>query len=337
MRSTRLSAVHRGAANLCQEQYKRALPLAQVQNSDTVADGVECAIESDPHAANVDSQAKDLGLDPLPVPSSRIVAGRYRLSTLLGTGGMGAVWLAHDEVLRRAVALKQVRNTQPENESSVLGEARAAARVTHPGVVRVHDVLVGEDGEWIVMEALGGNPLSTILATRGRLPVDEVVRIALQLLSALQAIHDADLVHRDVKPGNVQICDGDRVVLTDFGLSSPRGVWGGLRVAPVQGSLPYLAPESIIDGSFGPPSDLYALGVTLYRAVEGQRPFDPGTPFTVLESLRSRALKPARHAGPLREVLGGLLENDPSRRLDAGGARSQLEAIEALATMARAG
>ena len=250
---------------------------------------------------------------------------------------MGAVWLAHDDVLRRAVALKLVVGRRHDDEGpNAMREARAAACVTHPNVVRVYDVVLGDDGDWIVMEALRGKPLSTIIRERGRLPVDEVAQIALQLLSALQAIHDADLVHRDVKPGNVLLCDADRVVLSDFGLSSPRRVWGGLRVGAIAGSPPYLAPESIIDGRYGPASDLYALGVTLYRAVEGRQPFDPGTPMT-LESIVSREPEPTRHAGFLGELLDGLLDRDPARRMDAASARTELQSIEPVTPLAWAG
>jgi serine/threonine protein kinase len=263
----------------------------------------------------------------------RIVAGRYRLSTLLGTGGMGAVWLAEDAVLRRAVALKKLTDQQREDRPGALQEARAAARVTHAGVVRVHDVVLGEDEDWIVMEALPGEPLSTTIRERGRLPVEEVRQIALQLLSALQAIHDADLVHRDVKPSNVQVCGDGRVVITDFGLSSRPGVWGGLHDGNVAGSLSYMAPETLIDGIFGPPSDLYALGVTLYTAVEGHPPFDPVDPSSLVDSVLSARPEPARQAGPLGEVLDGLLDKDPERRMDAAHARECLEAT-ALVTAA---
>ena len=215
-------------------------------------------------------------------------------------------------------------------------EARAAARVAHPGVVRVHDVLLEDDGVWIVMEALPGQPLSVTIRERGRLPVDEVVSIALHALSALQAIHEAGLVHRDVKPSNLQVCDADRVVLTDLGLSSPPGTWGGLRAGAVAGSLPFMAPESILDGHFGSPSDLYALGVTLYRAVEGRPPFEPDQPLTE-DALRSRAPLRAVHAGYLDTVLGGLLERDPARRLDIPEARRKLQAVERLSRPAWVG
>jgi serine/threonine protein kinase len=149
----------------------------------------------------------------------------------------------------------------------------------------------------------------------------------LHVLSALQAIHDANLVHRDVKPANIQVCGGDRVVLTDFGLSSPPRVMGGLRSGVVTGSLPYLAPETILDGRFGPPSDLYALGVTLYKAVEGHAPFDTSTPSSVLESVLSDAPMAAEHAGALDVVLDGLLEKDPRRRMDVARTRSAMQAV----------
>jgi serine/threonine protein kinase len=182
------------------------------------------------------------------------------------------------------------------------------------------------------MEALSGEPLSAVIRARGRLPVDEVTQIAVQLLSGLGAIHDADLVHRDIKPGNVQICGDGRVVITDFGLSSPGGVWGGLRVGAVAGSPTYMAPETLIDGVFGPASDLYALGVTLYMAVEGRPPFDPGGPLELVDSVLSAQPEPTWYAGRLAGVLDGLLDTDPERRMDAARARECLEAMALVPT-----
>jgi serine/threonine protein kinase len=285
---------------------------------------VDGTMEWNPLAAGP-SECVDRGaVDPVASTSDRMIAGRYRLSTLLGTGGMGSVWLAEDAVLRRAVALKRLTDRDREDGPSALQEARAAARVTHPGVVRVYDVALEDDEEWIVMEALSGEPLSAVIRERGRLPLDEVTRIGLHVLSGLQAVHDAGLVHRDIKPSNVQVCGDGRVVITDFGLSSPRGAGGGLRVGAVAGSLSFMAPETLIDGAFGPASDLYALGVSLYMSVEGRPPFDPGAPLDLLDSVLSAQPEPAWHAGALEEVLVGLLEKDPERRMDAARARACL-------------
>jgi serine/threonine protein kinase len=270
--------------------------------------------------------------DPAAVTADRVIAGRYRLGTLLGTGGMGSVWLAQDSVLQRAVALKQLRNTDQEDRPAALQEARAAARITHSGVVRVYDVVHVDDENWIVMEALPGEPLSAIIRKRGRLPVDEVTQIAVQLLSGLRAIHDADLVHRDIKPGNVQVCGNGRVVITDFGLSSPGGMWGGLRVGAVVGSPSYMAPETFIEGIFGPASDLYALGVTLYMAVEGRPPFEAGGPLELLDSVLSAQPEPTWHAGRLAGLVDGLLDKEPERRMDAARACEYLEALALVPT-----
>jgi eukaryotic-like serine/threonine-protein kinase len=282
--------------------------------------------------------SRDLGdrVDPVIDQNSgavdHVIAGRYRLSSLLGTGGMGSVWLAEDAVLQRAVALKKLSG-RDDDRPSALQEARAAARSTHPGVVRVYDIVREGDEDWIVMEALSGRPLSEMIRERGRLPLDEVARIAVQLVSALQAIHAADLVHRDIKPSNVQVCEDGRVVITDFGLTSACGAWGGLRVGAVAGSLSFMAPETLMEGIFGPASDLYALGVTLYMAIEGRPLFDPRGPLALLDSVLSAQPEPAVHAGGLESVLDGLLDKDPGQRMDAARARSSLRAT-GLATTA---
>jgi serine/threonine protein kinase len=289
------------------------------------AEDVERTVEWPTLAVGMPVHETSASRDPIGISADRLVAGRFRIKDPLGTGGMGGVWLAEDEVLERPVALKQLRERRPVDGLGALTEARAAARISHPSVVTVYDVVLAEQGEWIVMEALSGTSLASILRERGRLPADEVTPIALHLLSALEALRDADLVHRDVKPSNIQLCDGGKVVLTDFGLSSRPGVLGGLRNGTVTGSLPYLAPETIIDGRFGPPSDLYALGVTLYTAVEGHQPYDTSTPASVLSSVLSAAPAPTRHAGALRVVLDGLLEKDPAQRMDAARARRHLQ------------
>jgi serine/threonine protein kinase len=252
------------------------------------------------------------------VGTGRVVAGRYRLRSLLGRGGMGRVWRAEDELLGREVALKQVIVTE-----TALGEARALARLDHPGIVRVHD-LVEDGGEpWIVLELLTGRTLAATLAG-GPLPVAEVARIALRVLDALQAVHRAGLVHRDVKPANIQLCDDGRVVLTDFGISSALDDETTMPSGGMAGSPAYLSPERARGDADGPESDLFSLGATLYAAVEGRPPFGTGDPFSTLVAVVQDPPEPFRYAGSLRPVLQGLLAKRPAERMTSGEARTFL-------------
>jgi hypothetical protein len=245
---------------------------------------------------------------------------------------MGDVWLATDEVLVRPVAIKEF--TLPEEVidkraagARVLGEAQAVAQVRHPGVVNIYDIAAEDGNLWIVMEALSGRTLAQAIQEEGRLDPGLVVGIAVQLLEALQAIHDAGIVHRDVKPANVQLSSEGRVVLIDFGLASRGGKAPTIKPGQIVGSPPYMAPESIREGRFGPPSDLFALGVTLYAAVEGRQPFDELSAFSTLEAVQNELPPPARHAGCLRPVIDALLTKDPDARLNLTGAHDYLTAL----------
>ena len=270
----------------------------------------------------------------VPQPSGRtgrLVAGRYRLQALLGRGGMGRVWLADDEVLRRSVALKQIilsglrsATMRAEAWDCAFREARAAAQVGHSGAVGIYDVV--EDGScpWIVMEPLSGRTLREALLADGPLPVDEVTRIGLALLDVLQATHDAGVVHLDVKPGNVHLCDDARVVLTDFGIAC--AIDDVPSAGTLAGSPAYVAPERVDSGEFGPAADLYSLGATLFAAVEGRPPFDRGSAHATFTAVVTDAPAPFEHAGKLRPVIEGLLAKDPGRRLDADQARAALRA-----------
>jgi serine/threonine protein kinase len=247
---------------------------------------------------------------------------------------MGRVWLADDEVLHRPVALKQVLLNGLESaemrtaaRACALREARAAARVDHVGAVRIHDIVEEDRCPWIVMEPLSGRTLEETLHATGSLPVDQVTRVGLCLLDVLQATHRAGIVHRDVKPGNVHLCDGGRVVLTDFGIactiddaSSATGTFAG--------SPAYVSPERLDGSEFGPASDLFSLGGTLFAAVEGRPPFDRGSLFATLAAIVEDAPAPFRRAGPLRPVVEGLLAKDPERRLSADQARAALREIQ---------
>jgi serine/threonine protein kinase len=268
---------------------------------------------------------------PATEPTGRLVADRYRLRALLGRGGMGRVWLADDEVLHRSIALKQILlngvrtpTTRAEAWDCACREARAAAQVDHPGAVGIYDVIEDDQCPWIVMEPLSGRTLRERLNAEGPLPVDEVTRVGLCLLDVLQATHDAGVVHLDVKPSNVHLCDDARVVLTDFGIAC--GVDDVPFPGVFAGSPAYVAPERVDSGEFGPASDLYSLGATLFAAVEGRPPFDRGSAHATFTAVVTDAPAPFEHAGKLRPVIEGLLAKDPGRRLDADQARAALRA-----------
>ncbi|MCW2522930.1 MAG: protein kinase [Frankiales bacterium] len=271
-----------------------------------------------------------------PRPASgpgRLLAGRYRLERVIGRGGMGNVWLAADEILNRAVAVKEF--TLPEEvvdrtaaSARVLNEAQAAAHVSHPGVVSVYDLALSEGQLWIVMEALSGPTLADAIRQEGRLDPARVADIARQLLAALHAVHRAGIVHRDVKPSNVQLSESSRVVLIDFGLASHGDTAAPIKAGQVVGSPPFMAPESIHDGRFGPASDMFSLGATLYAAVEGRQPFGQLSTFSTLRAVRNEAPPPARHAGPLRPVIDGLLTKDPAARLSLAQAQHYLTSLD---------
>nr|WP_221374215.1 serine/threonine-protein kinase [Actinoplanes polyasparticus] len=253
-------------------------------------------------------------------PAGRLVAGRYRLGALLGRGGMGSVWLAHDELLGRPVAVKRA-----DEPGRALDEARAAASVVHCGTVRILDVVRDGGEPWIVMEALSGRTLADVLREDGPLAVERVRRIGLSLLDALEAVHRAGIVHRDVKPGNVQLCADGRVVLIDFGIAcsayGPRPPAEGF-----EGSPAYVSPEQLRGAPPEPASDLFTLGATLYAAVEGRSPFDRGDLVATMLAVTEATPAPFRLAGPLRPVIEGLLAADPGRR------RTLRQAREALVT-----
>ena len=272
---------------------------------------------------------------PITQPAGAVVGGRYRLRRLLGRGGMGAVWLATDERLRRPVATKQLvlagATTDEEHlaaRTRLRREAQLTARVDHPGTVRIFD-LAEEAGEpWIVMEALPGRTLDVALRDQGPCSVAQVTSLGLWLLEVLEATHRAGVVHRDVKPSNVQLCGGERVVLTDFGVATTRDGSGSVN-GTVSGSPAYMAPEQVQGGKAEPASDLFSLGATLYAAVEGRSPFGKGCPVATLTAVVDAPPAPFRRAGPLGPVIEGLLAKDPGRRLDTDQARRALRAVQA--------
>ncbi|MEW2610106.1 serine/threonine-protein kinase [Streptomyces sp. NPDC047880] len=265
-----------------------------------------------------------------------LVAGRYRLAESIGSGGMGRVWRAHDEVLHRSVAIKELTAALyvSESEQSILlartrAEARAAARINHSAVVTVHDVLEHDGRPWIVMELVEGRSLADAVKEEGRVEPREAARIGLWVLRALRAAHIAGVLHRDIKPGNVLLSSDRRVLLTDFGIAQIEGDTTITRTGEVVGSVDYLAPERVRGHDPGPSSDLWALGATLYTAVEGRSPFRRTTPLTTMQAVVEEEAAELRHAGPLEPVITALLRKDPAARPDASEAEHMLaEAAE---------
>jgi serine/threonine protein kinase len=267
--------------------------------------------------------------------SQVVVAGRYRLIRSLGNGGMGRVWLARDEVLRRDVAVKEVvlpvGLTEAELEElrqRTLREARAAARLSHPNVVQIYDVVRADDQPWIVMEYIPSRSLHRVIDEDGPLEPERAARIGLSVLAALGAAHRAGVLHRDVKPSNVLISDTGRVVLTDFGLATFDGGENAVtRPGLVLGSPQYIAPERARTGDSTPESDLWSLGATLYAAVEGRSPFARTTTMATLTALATERPDPMRRAGALKPVLLGLLRKNARTRLDITEAERQLRKV----------
>ncbi|MCO1597718.1 serine/threonine protein kinase [Micromonospora sp. RHAY321] len=263
-----------------------------------------------------------------------LIAGRYRLLDLVGRGGMGRVWRARDEMLHREVAVKEVvppswlaDHERAELRSRTLREARAAARLNHPAVVRLYDVVPVEDSPWIVMEYVPSHTLQDVLDDEGPLDPVRAARIGLALLDALHAAHTAGVLHRDVKPQNVLMAHDGRVLLADFGLATFDGGDGATtRPGMVLGSPQYVSPERAAEGVSTVAADLWSLGATLHAAVEGRSPYARSTAMATLTALAAGPPDPAPHAGPLAPVLAGLLRRDPLHRLDHDEARRLLTA-----------
>ncbi len=263
-----------------------------------------------------------------------VIGGRYTLRSHLGSGGMGTVWRASDSLLRRDVAVKEVQlpvGIPPAERADLfertMREARAAAALSHPSVVRVYDVVTDGDRPWIVMELLQARSLAEIVREDGPVPPRAAAKIALAVLGALHAAHAAGILHRDVKPGNVLICTDGRCVLTDFGVARISTDSQLTSPGTVLGSPEYMAPERALGRSFGPPSDLFSLGVTLYTAVEGKPPFTRADPLATMHAVVYDSPDPSYRSGELTPVLFGLLDKDPERRWDTERTRTVVTSL----------
>ncbi|MGW6449748.1 protein kinase domain-containing protein [Lentzea sp. NPDC055074] len=265
----------------------------------------------------------------------RLVAGRYRLSQRIGSGAMGVVWTAHDERLHRTVAVKQLL-LQPglaeadtdEAKRRAMREGRIAARLQHPHAVAVYDVAEDDSQPWLIMEYLPSKSLSGVLSERGTLPPRDVASIGMQVASALAAAHNAGIVHRDIKPGNILLGDDGTVKITDFGISRATGDVTVTATGMLAGTPAYLAPEVAKGYDPGSPSDVFSLGSTLYAAIEGEPPFGLSeNTIALLHKVASGKVNPPRNAGPLTALLMRLLRAEPEDRPTMAEARDALAAV----------
>src|SRR5437868_1356587 len=250
------------------------------------------------------------------------LAGRYTLIRALGSGGMGQVWQAHDEMLDREVAVKELTLPEGLDEARradavtrAVREAQATAQLRHPAIVALHDVVVEHGKPWLIMELLRGRTLAEALREQGPMPPAQAARIGADLLEALTAAHSRGLQHRDVKPANVFLTDSGRVVLTDFGIATQEGASPLTRDGLLNGSPGFIAPERLEGGAGGPASDLWSLGATIYAAVEGA-PAYGGTPVDRIRATLTQEPRPSRLAGPLGQVVGAMMARDPRTRPD---------------------
>ena len=274
--------------------------------------------------------------------SERLLAGRYRLRAVIGRGGMGAVWHARDELLNRDVAVKEIiwpaEMDEAERETvrrRAVREAQMLARLRHPNVVGVYDFFEEDGRPVIVMELVPFPSLRDIVRDSGPLSPARAARIGLGVLTALEAAHQAGVMHRDVKPANILVGPEGRIVLTDFGIAktvdSPTLTTSGILI----GSPSYLAPERARGEPAGAAADLWGLGACLYSAVEGKPPFERPGVLASLTAVVSEEPEPPLHAGPLEPVINGLLRKDPVTRLGAADAEQMLHDVLAQPTAAR--
>jgi serine/threonine protein kinase len=268
--------------------------------------------------------------------SGRLLGNRYQLFDAIGRGGMGVVWRAKDVMLDREVAVKEVsfgpglsRSERDILYQRTLREARASARLNHPNVVIVHDVVEQDSRPWIVMELVRAESLQDIIDREGTIAPWRAADIGRQVLEALRAAHRLGILHRDVKPSNILITAQNRVVLTDFGIAQMEGDVTLTQTGLVMGSPAYIPPERVQGERAVPASDLWSLGATLYAAVEGRAPYERPDAMAALSAALTEQVPPPRNAGQLTRVLEGLLVRQPALRMTGEQAAPLLRDVSA--------
>ena len=264
----------------------------------------------------------------------QLIAGRYQVLRAIGRGGMGTVWLCRDEVLGRQVAVKQIRALAGESANETkraMREARSAAALNHANAVAVFDVVKDDGRPWLVMEYVDGQTLEDEISRYGQLSPRRVADIGAQLASALARAHERGIIHRDIKPANVLIDKAGRPKISDFGIARGQGDDQLTAIGFVTGTPGYLSPELARGGDPHPASDVWALGASLYAAVEGQSPYEPrSNPIALLRAIASERPRPMTHAGVLGPAIEAMMHDDPSRRWDMTTSAKRLGRIARL-------
>ena len=261
----------------------------------------------------------------------QIIAGRYRLEREVGRGGMGSVWLCRDEKLGRDVALKQVGGLPGESNlhlARALREARHSAALNHPNVVAIFDAIEEGDHVWLVMEYVASRTLEEIIRAEGPVPPRRAAALAAQVADGLAAAHAVGTVHRDVKPSNILVRDDDRALIADFGIARTVGQEQLTRSGLVTGTPVYFAPELARGGEPTPASDVWALGVTLYAAVQGEPPFpDQANAIALLNTIASQTPPAPARAGELAEPIAHMMDPDPATRWSMARVAAELHQV----------
>ena len=276
----------------------------------------------------------DPSADQPTLTSQRLIAGRYRLRRVIGQGAMGVVWVAYDEVLHRLVAVKEVQLPEgmPEAEANEvrersLREARAIAALTHPNVVSVYDVARQGADPFVVMELLKGRSLAQVVNKQGPLNFEQAAVVADAVAAALDAAHRRGVTHRDVKPGNVLVGDDGQVKLTDFGIARNVSEVTMTSSGLILGTPAFMAPEVAAGEPVTPTSDLWGLGATLFAAVEARPPYDKGDVLATVNEVVDGEVPVPANAGPLLDVITGLMVKDPARRMSLMEVRRRIRPL----------
>lgn len=260
-----------------------------------------------------------------------LIAGRYRVQRSVGRGGMGEVWLCHDQVLGRDVAVKRVGSLPGESltdTARALREARSSAALNHRNVVSVFDVVDDADEIWLVMEYVPSRTLSETIREDGPLPPARAARIGAQVAAGLAAAHEVGTIHRDVKPGNILVSDDDSAKVSDFGIARRTGDAQLTQTGLLTGTPAYFSPELARGADPGPASDVWALGATLYAAVEGSPPYpDQRNALAMLQTIASTPPPRPTRAEFLTDAIGRMMDRDPRSRWAMADAASALRRL----------